>query len=77
MQLAVTNDIYDTYVQDVLYCYDKNSNGELDREELKKMFQSITNDSVKCEVRGAQVDSQSQLIRPEDRKNIQTWFGES
>ena len=70
LQLAVTNDVYDTYVQDVLYCFDKNGNGELDKEELKKMFQSITDESVKCEVRGAQVDPQSQLIRAEDRKII-------
>jgi hypothetical protein len=52
-ELVITNDIYDTYVQDVLLCYDKNGNGELDKAELKKMFQSITDDSVKCEIRGA------------------------
>jgi hypothetical protein len=52
-ELLITNDIYDTYVQDVLLCYDKNGNGELDKAELKKMFQSITDDSVKCEIRGA------------------------
>lgn len=75
LQLAAV-DTYDSYVNEVLYCYDKDANGQLDKSELKKMFQSITDDSVKCEVRGAAVDPQAQLINAEDRKNIQMWFGE-
>lgn len=72
---AVSNDAYDNYAEEALYCYDKNGDNVLDKEELKKMFQSITDDNVKCEVRKAQVDQRAQLIRPEDQKIIQTWFG--
>ena len=74
-QLVITNDVYDSYTNDVLLCYDKNGNGELDKAELKKMFQSITNESVKCEIRGAKVDPDTKLIKSEDRKVIQSWFG--
>ena len=31
INLNTANDIYDTYVKEVLRCYDLNSNGELDR----------------------------------------------
>ena len=75
-QLILTNDLYDTYVQDVLLCYDKNNNGELDKVELKKMFKSITDESVKCEIRGATVDPDTKLIKSENRKVIQSWFGD-
>ena len=68
--VATTTDVYDSYVKDVLLCYDKNGNGELDKAELKKMFQSITDESVKCEIRDATVDPESKLVRKEDRKVI-------
>jgi H2-forming N5,N10-methylenetetrahydromethanopterin dehydrogenase-like enzyme len=68
--------MYDEYVQDVLYCYDKNSNGQLDKDELKNMFKSITDESVKCEAKGAQVDNSQLIASQADRKTVQTWFGD-
>ena len=74
-QLVLTNDVYDSYVREVFLCYDKNANGVLDKAEVKKMFQSITDDTVKCDIQGAFVDPEAKLIKNEDRKVIQSWFG--
>ena len=39
------------------------------------MFQSITNDSVECDVRTPEVPLYSKLIRVDELKTYQEWLG--